>query len=188
MQTAPPPDTVQAEATTPAVDATVPFAFANVFAVLVFLAAGAVFLVPHAWLWDELPVPSMGFLFWPLVGLSLFVHEGLHGLGYRLGGARPGEVKYGIQWARLMPYAHCEIPLTARAYRLAGALPGLVLGVLPAVVGLCSGWGALTLFGVLELGLAGGDASLLWALRRVPGDARVIDHPTEVGCRILPPV
>lgn len=67
--------------------------------------------------------------------MSLFVHEGLHGLGYRL----------------------------------AGALPGLVLGVLPAVVGLCSGWGALTLFGVLGLG-------------------RVIDPPTEVGCRLLPPV
>jgi hypothetical protein len=55
-------------------------------------------------------------------------------------------------------------------------------------VGLCFGWGSVTLFGVLGVGLAGGDASLLWVLRQVPGDARVIDHPTEVGCRILPPV
>lgn len=170
---------------TPTSDATVSFQLANGFVLGVFLAAGVVFVVPHVWRWDELPLPSNGFIFWPLYVLSFFVHEGLHGLGYRLGGGRPEDLKYGFQWSTLMPYAHCASPLSARAYRLAVALPGVVLGVLPALVGLSFGWGAVTLFGVLCLGPAGGDACLLWALRRVPGDARVVDHPTEIGCRIL---
>jgi hypothetical protein len=32
---------------------------------------------------------------------------------------------------------------------------------------------------------AGGDAAVLWAVRRVPGTSKVLDHPKKVGCQVL---
>jgi hypothetical protein len=168
-----------------AVDMTVPTTHANVFALGVFIAAGLLFIGAHAWRWDNILL-SMPWAFCAALVAGIFVHEGLHGLGYVLGGARLSEVRFGIAWSKLMPYATCRAPLSARAYRVAGALPGVVLGLLPALVGVALGWWTWTLFGTLMVGGAGGDAAVLWAIRRVPPRARVIDHPTEVGCRVLP--
>jgi hypothetical protein len=168
-----------------AVDMTVPITSANVFALGVFLASGLLFIGAHAWRWDNI-LFSQPWGFWAVLVASIFVHEGLHGLGYLLGGARLSEVRFGIAWSKLMPYANCRTPLSARAYRVAGALPGVVLGLLPALVGVALGWWTWTLFGTLMVGSAGGDAAALWAIRRLPANARVIDHPTEVGCRVLP--
>jgi hypothetical protein len=32
---------------------------------------------------------------------------------------------------------------------------------------------------------AGGDLIVVWTIRGVPGRARVLDHPSRVGCRVL---
>jgi hypothetical protein len=69
--------------------------------------------------------------------------------------------------------AHCAVPLPAWSYRAAVALPGVVLGVVPAVSGLVSGAAWLTVYGAVMLGAAVGDARVLWVLRAVPGGERV---------------
>ena len=171
----------------PTVDATISSLFANLFAMGVCVAAVVAIAVPHVLLWGgQSKLFGVGPLFWLGVVIALPVHEGLHGLGFQLGGAGRQGVRYGIAWSKLMPYAHCKVPLSARSYRIACALPGLVLGLLPVVVGLSLGWGKWMLFGVLMIGLAGGDAAVLWAIRRVPGESQVLDHPTAVGCTVLP--
>jgi hypothetical protein len=167
-----------------AVNRTVSAVGANVAALGLFAGAGLLFIGTHVWRWDNLFFPSP-WVFVPLLAAGIIVHEGLHGLGFLLGGAARSEVKFGIAWSKLMPYANCRAPMSARAYRVALALPGVGLGLLPAGVGLTLGWWEWTLFGTLMLGPAGGDAAVLWAIRRVPAKARVIDHPTEVGCRVL---
>ncbi len=126
--------------------------------------------------------------FWVLVAAGVFVHEGLHGLGYRLGGARRGAVRFGFAWSKLMPYAHCTTPLTARAYRRAVVAPGLLLGLAPLLFGLTSGEAPWTQYGMVHLALAGGDAAVLWSIRSVPAHAAVLDHPSAVGCHVLGPV
>ena len=165
--------------------AAMPMRRAQVIAIALFVPIVAISLVPHVYLWgvpDGNPFPLS--LVAALLG-SIVVHEGLHGLGYYWGGANRADIEFGFNWSGLAPYAHCSVPLRATPYRVAIALPGLVLGVPPLLAGLGLGSWELTLYAFLMLAAAGGDALLLWTLRDVPGDAWTQDHPTQMGCLVL---
>jgi hypothetical protein len=126
------------------------------------------------------------YVFIPVLLASIVVHEGLHALGFLIiGRARRASVHFGIHRETLSPYAGCHEPLTAGAYRAAVALPGLVLGVVPVLLGLAGGTAWLTLWGAFMLVTAGGDLAVLLALRGVPSSAHVVDHPTRVGGLVL---
>jgi hypothetical protein len=94
-------------------------------------------------------------------------------------------IRFGFFWRSLTPYAHCTAPLPATAYRWGTALPGLVTGALPVALGLATGAGVVLVLGTVLLTAAAGDALVLWAIRDVPGRARVLDHPSKVGCYVL---
>ena len=68
---------------------------------------------------------------------------------------------------------------------IGGAMPGIVLGIVPSIVGLATGRGAWTGFGAILLAAAAGDALVLWSLRDVPPATLVRDHPSRVGCEIV---
>lgn len=136
-------------------------------------------------------------LFDPLRDASLLVtlvlllggiaaHELLHLVAWKLA-ARPsaGALRLGFQWRTLTPYAHCDEPMSARAYLIGAATPGVVLGLLPVAIGLLAGWGGWMWFGLLFTLAAGGDALILWLLRDVPASRMVIDHPSRAGCIVL---
>lgn len=124
----------------------------------------------------------------PALLISIVVHEGLHALGFLLfGGAPRRAVHFGIHRPTLSPFAGCRVPISARAYRAAVALPAIVLGVLPAAAGLVTGNGFLAVWGAFMLHAASGDFIVLWVVRRVPPETPVLDHPERVGCRILAP-
>jgi hypothetical protein len=145
----------------------------------------AISLVPHWALWG---VPSGNpFPLWliALFVVSIVVHEALHGLGYRWGGAASSDVDFGFNWQGMAPYAHCSAALRANPYRLAIALPGLVLGGVPLGMGLLLGSWNLTMYAFLMLLAAAGDAILLWMMREISGDRWIQDHPTEMGCLVL---
>jgi hypothetical protein len=90
-----------------------------------------------------------------------------------------------MHWKALTPFAQCTIPTRARSYRLAIALPGLVLGILPVLFGLSTGAWLATFYGFLMLVAAAGDLLVLWILRGVPAGAWVQDHPRQVGCLVV---
>jgi hypothetical protein len=114
---------------------------------------------------------------------GIVVHEAIHAVTWlAIGGLRPGEIVFGIQWRVLMPYAHPSRPISARAYAVGAAMPGIVLGLLPAGVGLGWGRGAWSGFGAVFLAAAGGDLLVLFSLRGVSGGELVRDHPVRVGC------
>jgi len=165
--------------------AAMPMMRAQVIAIALFVPIVAISLLPHVYLWgvpDGNPFPLS--LIAALLG-SIVVHEGLHGLGYYWSGASRANIEFGFNWSGLAPYAHCSAPLRATPYRVAIALPGLVLGVPPLLAGLGLGSWWLTLYAFLMLAAAGGDALLLWTLRKVPGNAWTQDHPTQMGCLVL---
>lgn len=116
---------------------------------------------------------------------GVLAHEALHAIAWRLAGAERGSVSLGFQLKTLTPYAHSNAPMSARAYRIGAVTPGLVLGAIPAVVGLALGAGAVFLFGLFFTLAAGGDALILWLLRGVSGDRLVKDHPSKPGCLVL---
>jgi hypothetical protein len=118
--------------------------------------------------------------------MSIVVHELLHALGFWLvGGVSWRRIKFGFSWQGFAPYAHCRDPLQTTAYRISVLLPGLFLGVLPGLAGVALGQPLLVMWATLMLLAAGGDAAVLWAVRQVPRDARVLDHPSMVGCQVL---
>lgn len=120
-----------------------------------------------------------------LVGGTL-VHELLHAITWRAVGRVPaGSVRLGFTWRALTPYAHCAAPMPARAYRIAAAVPGVVLGLVPLVFAVVRGGAMLFWFGLLFTIAAGGDALILWLLRGVPPDALVEDHPSRAGCLVV---
>jgi len=125
-------------------------------------------------------------LFIPVFLVGVLVHEALHGLGWwRFGRVPWSAIRFGFIWRALTPYAHCTAPLPVTAYRWGTALPGLLTGVLPVALGLATGAGVVLVLGAVLLTAAAGDALVLWVIRGVPGQARVLDHPSKVGCYVL---
>lgn len=185
---------MEADALPPGTEArTASVAQANVAALVGVLPVLAILVVAYGLVWGwgalgqgglDLIDPFWRFLLIFVVGV--LAHEVLHGVAWRLAGAMPGSISLGFQWKTLTPYAHSDAPMTARAYRIGAVTPGVVLGVIPALVGLGVGAGAVFWFGIFFTLAAGGDALILWLLRGVASDRLVADHPSAPGCLVLP--
>ncbi|MCB9421017.1 MAG: DUF3267 domain-containing protein [Ardenticatenaceae bacterium] len=170
-------------------DATISFVWANGVAFLIIPAAVAIFVLPYWLLGGRMAFvgerPSPVILLLAFVG-GIVVHELLHAVGFVVAGkVAVTAVKFGFSWKGLAPYAHCAEPMRASAYRLSIMLPGLVLGILPGILGVILLSWPLVLWGILMVIAAGGDLAVLLAIRQVPGMAWVRDHPTKAGCQVL---
>lgn len=165
---------------------------ANVNALMMAPFVVVALLAPHILLWG-----FDGLIGWLTSALSailavlalvvsIYLHELLHVVGFIVVGRVPrSEVSIGFSRKALSPYAHCPIPMPASAYKAALVLPGLLLGVVPALIGIGTGVSWLTLYGMMMTVAALGDAQIAWLVRRLPGSTRVIDHPEEAGCEVL---
>ncbi len=176
-----------------AYDATISMGQANLVAFLLVPIAWFLVVGTYRFIWGEFVV-EMGAIFGTAVWLrailiflaSIVVHELLHAIGYvYVGKASWKQVKFGFSWKGLAPYAHCRVPMKLAQYRISVMLPGIVLGILPAVFGLVVGNFWLSFFGVLMLMAAGGDLAVLLAVRKVPPTATVRDHDSMAGCEVL---
>lgn len=166
---------------------------ANANALLIAPFLVAILVVPYILLWgfDGLfgwltgsALPAI--LVVPVLLVSFYLHELLHGLGFVLASRVPlNQLKIGFSRKALSPYIHCPVPVTASTYKIALALPGLVLGIVPALIGIGLGIGWLTLYGMMMAVAALGDGQIAWLVRRLPGSTRVIDHPEDAGCEVL---
>lgn len=174
-------------------DRSVSLATANLYALVGALPVLAALAAPFAFAWGWGDVEE-GFLWWAdrpvgflgALVVGVLVHEGLHAVAWRSSARLPaGSVRLGMNWRALTPYAHCGVPMPARAYRIGAAAPGVVLGLVPVAVAWATGNGAWLAFGLLFTLAAGGDALILWLLRGVPPEALVADHPTRAGCVVL---
>ncbi|MBF8962560.1 DUF3267 domain-containing protein [Pontibacter sp. FD36] len=127
----------------------------------------------------------------PMLMLLVFivgavVHELLHGLTWAVfckNGLK--SIKYGVYWKMLTPYCHCKEVLPLRQYAIGGMMPGLVMGLLPALAGIAMGHFLLFLFGLFFSMAAAGDLLILWMLRHQHSSDLVQDHPDKIGCYVL---
>ncbi len=117
---------------------------------------------------------------------GVVLHELLHAAGWMVFGRRlRSAIHFGFDKKTLSPYAHCKEPLPVNGYRLGTLMPGLLLGILPALAAVVTGSGWLLGFGLLFTLTAGGDFLVLWLIRKVPGEKMVADHPTRAGCYVM---
>lgn len=170
-------------------DRTISLLRANI--VMLYAAVPAVLLPLLLWqvIWGLDKVVTLvtgdvaGYVLLVAVLLGVLVHEALHALAWMRAAKLPWSLmRFGFDWKTVTPYAHCTVPIQARAYRIGAATPLLVLGVLPLIVSLIAGWVALFAFGLFFTFAAGGDMLILWLIRDVPAETLVSDHPTQAGC------
>jgi len=169
-------------------DLSISLTVANIISIVMMPAILLLVLVPYGLIWGTPSVPNgdgdlSSLLVLILVfAASIVAHEALHGVEFVRFGRLPwSAVHFGFKWKALMPYAHCASAMTASAYRWSFLLPGAVLGLAPALLGI--GW--LAVYGTVMLVAASGDLIALWLIRKVASDAQVIDHSERVGCWVL---
>lgn len=163
---------------------TMGFGEANILAMLIMFPLAIVLITPFALIWD-LETLALGkdvifdYFFYIFLG-GIVVHELLHGITWAYFAPQHFKsIKFGVKM--LTPYCHCKTPLKVKHYRLGGAMPLFVMGLLPALVGIVFGDGAILLFGVLFTLAAGGDILILYMMRKLDKDIYVSDHPSKVG-------
>jgi hypothetical protein len=174
------------------VEITIPLGRANIYSFLIFFIATVAFGVPFAliWGWDTFLVSIRSFLseyfifFLSIVG-GVIMHELLHAVtwaAYCKNGLR--SVKFGFNWQHLSPYVHCSEYLRKPYYVAGVVMPGLVLGLLPAILSIFLGSGWMLWFGVFFTAGAAGDLLCLLKLRPVANAAEIIDHPEHLGFKV----
>lgn len=166
---------------------------ANLYAIPIVLLSIICLVFPFVLIWDwqtftkgflsiylALPYFILAFV------LGGFLHEILHALGFLIfGKLKISQVKIGIIWKFITPFAHCKIPLKASIYRIALLLPAIILGIIPSIIALIIGKSWLLIYGTLFTVLAGGDFLILWIMRNVKSNELVEDHPQHCGCYIV---
>lgn len=137
-------------------------------------------------LWNENAGVSTTWAFYLVLAAAVVAHEGLHGLAMLACGVPGRDIHFGVQVSRGVAFAGTAVPLPVKCFRFVGALPLLVLGVIPFILGLVIGQGLTMRLGALMMGMAGGDVALLFALRNVPSAATIVGHATQPGFHVLP--
>ncbi len=166
---------------------------ANIIAFAMLLPIAIICVVPFVLIWDWQSffegftfLRSHQVLLLLILILGIVLHEGLHGLTWGLfAKGRFKSIRFGIKWAYLTPYCHCNELLKRNHYLLGGIMPGLVLGLFPVIVALIFGIGWLLLLGIFFIGAAGGDLMVLFKLIKVDKKHLIQDHPNEIGFLVL---
>jgi len=158
----------------------------NLIAVLLAIPITAVILYPFILIWDYETLKAgkeifSNYFLYILIG-GIIIHELLHGLTWACFASNGlKSIKFGVRWRFLSPYCHCKEPLKVKHYKIGGAMPLFIMGIIPSIIGLIIGHGGVLIFGILFIYAAGGDMIALYMLRKLDNDIYVSDHPEKMG-------
>jgi len=136
-------------------DLSISMAMANLYSLFFAIPAAIILVGAYLLLWGRQGLVDTRLMIYKdfplsmlLLLIGILLHELLHGLTWTWMGKKPFKaIRYGINLKVLSPYAHCREPLNIRVYRWGAMMPGLLLGIIPAVLGIFSGNGVLMSFG-----------------------------------------
>ena len=155
-------------------------AFAMMMPILVIL------LLPFILIWDYETFilgkdAFMDYFLLILLG-GIIIHELMHGLTWGYFASKGlKSIKFGVKWKFLTPYCHCKEPLKVKHYKIGGAMPLIVMGIIPSIIGWVIGDGGVLSFGIFFTWAAGGDIIALFMLRNLDNDIYISDHPEKMG-------
>ncbi len=173
------------------VDYSVSFAKGNLVGIPFALVPFFLLIFGHWWVHGTFDfIPAFINVGWVAVVaiflLGTVTHELLHAAGFVMfGHVEWSQITIGMHWKAVSAYAHCREPVRVFVYRIALALPFLMLGLLPGIAGITLNIPALTAWGAIFAAVAGGDLLVLWLIRAIPGDQWILDHSTRVGCVVF---
>ena len=131
----------------------------------------------YNYIWEDFSAYSSGYLlgsilyqyFWETLLCALLANLLLNYLlFYFLNGRKAKDIGFIANWAGVAFYTKRPLPL--KFFRLVLLLPAILLGVLPAVHGFCTGQPVICLFGLMSLGTAIGDLMLWYKVRPFDDD------------------
>ena len=143
----------------------------------IFLAL-YIFFWGYKGLWHQLLEFAAWFL-WLFIP-SIVVHEGLHGLIWAIPNHWKN-IRFGFNRNLMAPYTHCTIPLKKWHYWLGGMMPGILMGVIPAVYAISVGNIQILYWGIFYTWTAAGDFISCWHVLKEKNDSLILDHPDELG-------
>jgi len=168
------------------IEYTMGFGEANLYGLLLAIPIMAILLIPFVLIWNYETLKTGAdvimdyFLLIILVGI--IIHELLHGLTWGLFASNGlKSIKFGVKWKFLTPYCHCKEPLKVKHYRIGGAMPLIIMGIIPSIIGLIIGHGGFLTFGIFFTIAAGGDIIALFMLRKLDNEIYISDHPNKMG-------
>lgn len=163
---------------------------ANAVAIKYFAFFAVIFAVPYLLIWGFQSKPLfysenifLRYLSLPvLIFLGIILHELVHGIffaKYAENGFR--SVKFGVLWKALAPYAHCKEPLKIREYKIALLAPLVLVGILPALIGIIFSNADFLILGIVLCAGAAGDLMIYNLIKKENPEDYVQDHPSEAG-------
>ena len=124
-------------------------------------------------------------IFFILFCVATVIHECIHGLTWAMYAKNAfHNIEYGFVAGAMTPYCTCLDPLTKQQYIRGSIMPGLILGLIPLVASILTGYFMVFLFGVAMFYGAGGDFAIclkILGYRSKSKDVIFVDHPTELG-------
>ena len=129
-------------------------------------------------------IASLGLTVLALLLLLTVVHELIHGVTWsRFTKKGFKHIEFGVIWKYLTPYCTCSQPLTKWEYITGALMPGLLLGIVPCIIGCMAADILFLAAGVLMTIAAGGDILIAKMIlgNKASKKALYLDHPTEIG-------
>jgi len=156
----------------------------NLYSLIMIIPITAIYLLPFIFIWDfqtfEIGRKEFMNLFIYLFFFGIIIHELLHGVTWALFTKRGFKsIKFGLN--SLTPYCHCKEPLKVKHYRLGGAMPLIVMGIIPSIIGIVIGNGLYLSIGIFFSWTAGGDIISLFMLKAFNKNTFISDHPDKMG-------
>ena len=137
------------------------------------------------------PTPQGSLLLVLLLIVLIVVHELLHGLTWSLFSEHHfKDIEFGFMKEYLTPYCTCMTPLSKSQYIWGALMPCIILGILPAALGILLGSSLLFWIGIIMILAAGGDIMIVvkvMAFKKQSESKEILvyDHPTQAGSVIL---
>lgn len=167
--------------------------FGLIISVPVFLIFGGLFYIFNSdtlYSLFHIPFSFWSFLLKGFLGLIVYImgivlHELIHGITWAIF-LKDGfkSIKFGIIKEHLTPYCHSKRPMKIKHYILGGIMPSILLGIVPAVMGIVFGNIWVTLFGILFTIASIGDFMVVQLLIEENMNDYAQDHPSEAGCYV----
>ena len=162
----------------------IPIRKANLLALYIFIISTVIVLSICNLMWGGLsPLVSVRTIIVLIVFIiSIPIHELLHAfILSRFCKERFKSVSFGIIKGTITPYTTCKEPLPIAQYLIAVIFPVIILGIIPAIIGVSIRNIHVIWFALLSICASSGD--LIIGNKLMQGDPKglFLDHPTECG-------
>ena len=171
-------------------DLTIGLVKANIIALLVTILLSVIGMGLYYLIHHRLDMSGFnGLTFFIVFFVLIVVHELIHGFTWsRFTPNHFKDISFGFMINSLTPYCTCRAPLKKGPYILGTAMPLIILGILPMIIGIIAGNMSFLLMGILQSASAMGDVMIIQkvlAFKSSAIDIVYMDHPTEAGLVIF---